>query len=290
MTQPISKRYLVVGLAAVAAMPAFAETQPSIERLTRAARGGDKVAMYQLGLRYLHGDGVTQDARAALVWFRSTVYGPNVKDSGYAPAEAELAIATAAGNGAPANPVDAWTWYALAATNDAQYAPAANEMAARLTPDELADGRYELALKLADGVGAPADRARALQLFRQAAEPGFREAQHMVGFMYDKGLGTPADTAEAARWYRKAADQGYATAQHNMGSLYELGDGVERDVVEAWMWYYLSSRIETYFAGSYLKLQKAMTPEQIAAGRARADAWRPTEPVRSFQALPVHAS
>ena len=48
---------------------------------------------------------------------------------------------------------------------------------------------------------------------KRAAREDVREAQYLLGFLYENGLGCAADRAEAERWYRKAAERGLAAAQ-----------------------------------------------------------------------------
>jgi uncharacterized protein len=62
--------------------------------------------------------------------------------------------------------------------------------------------------------------------FRKAAEQGYANAQHNLGYMYHSGKGVTQDYAEAVKWYRKAADQGLAIAQTNLGVKYAKGDGI----------------------------------------------------------------
>ena len=90
------------------------------------------------------------------------------------------------------------------------------------------------------GVGVPKDEAKAVQLYRLAADQGHASAQYSLGWfmlasmifyrsftalywnlgiLYRDGLGVPKDEFEAVRWFRLAADQGDASAQVNLGKL-----------------------------------------------------------------------
>jgi TPR repeat protein len=55
--------------------------------------------------------------------------------------------------------------------------------------------------------------------------------------MYQHGLGVSEDYKQAVYWYQKAADQGYANAQHNLGWIYENGVGVPKNDKQAVYWY-----------------------------------------------------
>ncbi len=261
-------------------LAAASEPAPSVKAETKAAESGDKAAMYALGLRYLNGDGVAKDPLAAVSWFYKAVRVQPV--SGYAAPEYELGKAFETGNGVEENMPEAYMWYSLAARLDPQYAQFAAAVETRMTPLALAQGRYKLGEDLVDGVSAPPDRPAALQLFMLAAGPGYREAQHMVGYMHDQGLGTPVNRVEAARWYLMAAEQDWHAAQHDLGVMYERGEGVPIDLAEAWKWHFLSARNESYYASAQRSLEARMTEDQITESKARADAWRPSTVINSL--------
>lgn len=82
-----------------------------------------------------------------------------------------------------------------------------------------------------------ADLRSALAAWLPAAEQGDREAQEIVGEIYERGLGVTPDYAAAARWYRLAAEAGSTRAQVNLGHMYERGLGVVADPRTALEWY-----------------------------------------------------
>ena len=81
------------------------------------------------------------------------------------------------------------------------------------------------------------DYAKAVELFRKAADMGLKEAQNWLGSCYENGEGVPKDLTKAAEWYRKSAEQGHATAQFNLGYAYQEGLGVPKDKAQAYKWY-----------------------------------------------------
>jgi hypothetical protein len=84
------------------------------------------------------------------------------------------------------------------------------------------------------------DRANygtALKVWLPAASKGDKDAQTIVGEIYEQGLGVQPDYAIARGWYEKAAAQGDSRAMLNLGSLYESGKGVPADPVQAMNWY-----------------------------------------------------
>ncbi len=79
--------------------------------------------------------------------------------------------------------------------------------------------------------------ARALALYRQAADGGLAEAELNVAVMYDSGRGTARDAALAADYYGASATGGLARAAFDLGQLYESGDGVPQNLALAQAWF-----------------------------------------------------
>lgn len=88
----------------------------------------------------------------------------------------------------------------------------------------------------AQGVGVPAEPARALQLYTEAANAGDLSALNNLGELHETGRGVPADPARAAQYYREAAESGFAPAQFNFGRMLATGAGVSRDRDRARTW------------------------------------------------------
>lgn len=77
------------------------------------------------------------------------------------------------------------------------------------------------------GDGAMQDDARALELYRQAAEMGDPRAMYFVGVMYAEGRGgVPQDDVVAANYYRDAVGHSYGPAMASLGMAYAEGRGV----------------------------------------------------------------
>jgi len=55
----------------------------------------------------------------------------------------------------------------------------------------------------------------------KAAEQGFANAQHNLGFMYEKGMGVPVNNVRAYMWYSLAKAQGDETAASNLDIIKE---------------------------------------------------------------------
>ena len=83
------------------------------------------------------------------------------------------------------------------------------------------------------------------------------------------------------KWYRLAAERGYAEAQVFLGNMYGNGDGVARDYVLAHMWINLAvarwppGPIRDELASARDKIEKHMTPDQVAEAQRLAREWKP---------------
>jgi hypothetical protein len=123
--------------------------------------------------------------------------------------------------------------------------------------------------------------ADAMRQFKALSEQGEVSATYYVGFLYHHGYGVPVDYAEAIKWYRKAAARGDFQSQYYLGKLAEQGKGMERDAVEAHAWYNIAARNAlnprdaAYAREDARKLERKMTPEQLAKAKEAAAAWKP---------------
>ncbi|UCD12598.1 MAG: sel1 repeat family protein [Nitrospinaceae bacterium] len=117
--------------------------------------------------------------------------------------------------------------------------------------------------------GKPQDDARALAMYRKAAEMGHVGAQNnLADFIYE-GRGTQQDRAEAARWYRRAAEQGSARAQNKLGDIYRFGHGASRDYAEAVYWYALAAEqghVGAFDNLNFMLLNGLGTPQDYNGG------------------------
>jgi hypothetical protein len=190
-----------------------------------ALRSGDGGAEFRLGQLCEKGAGVPADRDRAIDYYQ------------WAAADGHAEAAAAAARlGAPSAAAVAYD-AAIERWNAQDYG------AARAQLEPLAAQGHADALRLLgrmyDGsyFGVEKDRARALDLYRQAAKAGSAEAQYALARAYDEGDGVAEDKAEAARWYRAAAERGDVSAQHRLAVMLEGGEGVAADLAEAKAWY-----------------------------------------------------
>jgi TPR repeat protein len=129
---------------------------------------------------------------------------------------------------------------------------------------------------------AQADYAKAMAEFKPLAEQGDARSEYFMGFLYRYGYGVTADAAEAGKWFRLAGEQGDAKSLYYLGKMYEGGEGVGRDPVTAHMYFALSAknapnpRDAAYTREDIKKLERKMTPEQIAKAKEMAAQWKPS--------------
>ena len=106
----------------------------------KAAEQGQGESQYSLGMRYLLGESVAQDAKEAVRWFKLAA------DQGIGMAQAALALRYSKGEGVEADFVEAYKWATLAAAqlgpNNAGVVP--SHLEEKLTPEQLAEAQRRL--------------------------------------------------------------------------------------------------------------------------------------------------
>lgn len=125
------------------------------------------------------------------------------------------------------------------------------------------------------------DYAGAMTQFKALAADGDAVAMYYVGILYDRGYGIPVDRAEAAKWFEKGAARGDSLSAYHYGKALEAGKGVAKDPVAAHLWLSVSAasapneRDKAYTQREIRKLERGMTPEQIARAKELEAAWKP---------------
>jgi TPR repeat protein len=89
-----------------------------------------------------------------------------------------------------------------------------------------------------EGLVVPQDYSEAAIWIRKAADQGHPEAQALLGLMYDGAgmLGVPYDRARAIELYLEAAEKGVGVAQFELSRKYLIGAGVPKDETIAFEW------------------------------------------------------
>jgi len=199
-----------------AAIAEHATKQNAGEQLVKvktAAEAGDREAMFNLGNRYMEGDGVGKDPAEGVRWLRKAA------EAGQTGAMFNLGLLYVNGEGVAKDPAEAVRWYKKAA--------------------DLGDTDAMVSLGIAyhQGEGVEKDLNEAFRWVRKAAEAGNSRAMSLVGVSYANGEGVTKDVAEGVRWYRKAANAGDSNGMLNLGYAYFNGEGVAKDPSEGVRWY-----------------------------------------------------
>lgn len=199
---------LFVALCLFMAEPGRAETLAE----TRAnAEQGDEEAQFNLGVMYAGGQGVPQDSKQAVAWYRKAA------EQGYAEAQFCLGEMYHKGLGVPQDYAQAAAWYSKAAE---QGYPKA---------------QLGLGLMYEEGKGVTQDYNQAIYWYRKSAEQGYFPPHPSIWTIYEDQAFRQRDRQGAA-WSLKPAEQGDAMAQSNLGVLSNLGSEVEKDETNAVAW------------------------------------------------------
>jgi localization factor PodJL len=105
----------------------------------------------------------------------------------------------------------------------------------------LAPAQYRLGSLYEKGQGVRKDREKARRLYLAAASKGNAKAMHNLAVLYAEGIDGKPDYRAAAEWFRQAARHGVGDSQYNLGILYARGIGVEQDLAESYKWFALAA-------------------------------------------------
>jgi tetratricopeptide (TPR) repeat protein len=87
------------------------------------------------------------------------------------------------------------------------------------------------------GLGTAPNPVEAVAWTRRAADAGEPEAQNALAIYLENGIGTQKDQKAALKWYRSAAEANFPPAQRRLGQLHVIGTGVKRDLTLATQWF-----------------------------------------------------
>ena len=135
----------------------FASNVSPLSPLLQDAASGNGESQYQLGLKYLAGNGVEKDLKKGIEWISMAA------DNGYLPAQLELGSIYIEGGEIRRDYSQAAKWYKKAAQNGD------------------ANAQYTLAQMYKDGLGLDRDNAKALRWYRKAANQGHKLARQQLG-------------------------------------------------------------------------------------------------------------
>ncbi len=255
---------------------AATETSPMkdmlLPELRVLAERGDLEAQYWMGINLQGREGVKQDLKEAVVWYRKAAV------QGHLMAQHSLGGCYFMGAGTRRDLTEAMLWYSLAGGQghgaSAYFASVTRSM---LTPAQLAAARQKVqefqrgrpavaaavrpaastvkveipaaVLELTPPVPVRAPEERSTidsKTLHAHAERGDARALYWLGVdsataEFGKADAALADYTESVKWFRRAAELGLPDAQLVLGHDYILGTGVEEDMAEGLKWMHLAA-------------------------------------------------
>mgnify|MGYP001156541706 CR=1 FL=1 len=106
--------------------------------------------------------------------------------------------------------------------------------------------------------------------FKPLAQKGDKDAQYVLGMLYEEGQGVPRDDVEAAYWYARSAEQGYVDAYFALGQLFVHRKGERQDRLGAHHWFSLAKEYGHRLADQEMQRNlNAMSPAMAELARNR---------------------
>ena len=145
-----SLRVVLVGLFC---LPFMSFGQDDITALRKKAEQGDADAQFNLGLRYVSGEGVPKNHKEAVKWYRLSA------EQGFAKAQCNLGVCYAKGKDVPQDNKEAVRWYRLSAEQGD------------------VNAQYNLGVRYYEGKGVPRDYVQAYAWLSMAMAQGEEKAK-----------------------------------------------------------------------------------------------------------------
>lgn len=242
--------------------------EAGLETLSKAAQMGHPAAQYQLALKYLQGDSITQDDAQALNLLTQSA------DRGHAPAQTYVAWMNLLGLGTTQNTEQAVQQFLEAKqllTIDESDASVQAKLAA-LTSIALPSNNQPLTKnqRLAEmqrGIDllemSEDGSAEGLAILTKAAESNNIEAQLYLARLYQQGEKVSKQDELAAKWYQRAASSGNSEAQYALGWISFYGQGLPKNTHQALAYFMkasLSGNDHAKQATAFIQAQVADQP------------------------------
>lgn len=177
------------------------------KHLIKAADGGNRDAMRELGTMYAYGyNNFRRDPKKA------DAYLLKACEAGDQQAMINYANLCFEGQALPRNLQKAAYWFEKAAK------------------EYNGQAQYALGCFYGNGYYYEQDNAKAAYWFQEAAEGGEPNAQYALACFYYEGRGVEKDNKKAAAWFQEAAEQGHPGAMAFFGMFKVTGKDVEQDI------------------------------------------------------------
>lgn len=159
------------------------------------AEKGNAEAQFELALRYIDGQGVEKNEKAAFSWYLKSA------KKGYVQAQNNLAACYRDGIGTSQDCKQAIKWFTEAANKGD------------------VESQNSLGYAYVTGECATKDYSKALKWYKKAANAGSSAGQYSLGLMYLKGYGVTKSNQQAIELFEKAAAQGHEDAKKQLARL-----------------------------------------------------------------------
>lgn len=193
----------------------------SLEETQKAAEQGDPLAQCAMGdiCSKKGADDIPADAPKSVEWYKKAA------EQGYAVAQFKLALKYSRGVGVGMDELTAASWFQKAVDQG-------NKEASRHLADMYSKGRRSV----------KQDYAHAIVLYQKAVElSGDVLSESFIADMYAQGLGVAQDKAKALELYQDAANAGGSYAQCQLGDMYASGNCLPNDLARAYAWFILAN-------------------------------------------------
>ncbi len=232
---------VLLALLAFTVLPANAQAPkrgPADADLDTWAAKGDADAQFELGLRYLTGEGLKKDEKLGKEWMEKAAAQKHLR------AQFVMGSLYEDGVGVKKDESKAVEWYRKSAENGFAPAQFATAMA------------YDL------GRGIKQDAVKATEWLEKAAEQNHPQAQTALASKYERGVGATKNPSKAALYYLRAAQQDFVQAMSRLANLYYTGSGVPLDYRRAGAWYQRAAKSEDPWAANNLAWFLATCPDE----------------------------
>lgn len=267
----------------------------SLQDTLESANQGDKAALYNLGVIYANGWGVSENAGEAIHWFRQAA------TQGSLLARYELGLIYSDSDSIYASDVKAYVWLSLLGNDLLSWKNKGCRINIKETVTdkglkmfEIGRWRYigDTPLKWCSGgqesftgnqeylttenkkiqrriFGWLEINKDLEKLARRMPITELGESQFQIASaIYSGKGGAKQNYKEASNWYRRSAEIGNARAQYNLGSMYVNGLGMPQNQIQAFLWWFMAAgQGEKQALESLQSLSKSMTEEQVAQGQ-----------------------
>lgn len=237
-------RHWILAALALVALPLFSQNASGdqgdgvdIAALQQLADRGNADAQFELGIRFLGGEGIGKDDKKAAEWLQKAADQHNLA------AMNALGTLHEEGIGFAKDEKKAFEWYEKAA-----------KYGFPLAQQNLAEC-YDA------GKGVSKDTMEAMKWLERAAHQDFAPSQAAYAWKLEKGSGIEKNTQAAAGWYLKAAQNGLIRAMTHLAYLYYTGTGVPLDYRRAEAWYRRAARSEDPWARNDLAWFLSVCPD-----------------------------